>query len=211
MCFRYSSSVGVLQSRSAEWADFLLGDAQTLGISTEYINPATVRESMYAFYARDQWQVSRKFTLSYGIRYELYPLATRDHYGANIYNPNTGVVCLGGLGGAPKDCGVDVGDGNWGPRLGLAYRFNDKTVIRAGYGISVDPNSYRVMRDAYPATIAESISGATSFQAAGTLATEFPPSSDRTCPAMCRSCCRRRSQRQLIRCTISVVTLSHST
>ena len=156
------------------WADFLLGDAQQLGISTEYINPATVRESMYAFYARDQWQVSRKFTVSYGIRYELYPLATRDHYGADIYNPNTGVVCLGGLNGAPKDCGVDVGNGNWGPRLGLAYRLNDKTVLRAGYGISVDPNSYRAMRDAYPATIGESISGATSFQAAGTLTTGIP-------------------------------------
>ena len=131
---------------------------------------------MYAFYARDQWQVSRKFTVSYGIRYELYPLATRDHYGADIYNPNTGVVCLGGLGGAPKDCGVNVGHGDvqqlatW---LGR-HRFNDKTVLRAGYGISVDPNSYRAMRDAYPATIAESISGATSFQAAGTLTTGIP-------------------------------------
>ena len=104
----------------------------------------------------------------------MYPLATRDHYGADIYNPNTGVVCLGGLNGAPKDCGVDVGNGNWGPRIGLAYRFNEKTVIRAGYGISVDPNSYRAMRDAYPATIGESISGATSFQAAGTLATGIP-------------------------------------
>ena len=166
---------GVAPSLYNSWGDFLLGEAQTLGTSTEYINPATVRESMYAFYARDQWQVTRKFTLSYGIRYELYPLATRDHYGADIYNPNTGVVCLGGLNGQPKDCGVDVGNGNFGPRLGIAYRLNDKTVFRAGYGISVDPNSYRAMRDAYPATIAESIAGATSFQAAGTLVTGIPP------------------------------------
>jgi Carboxypeptidase regulatory-like domain/TonB dependent receptor len=165
---------GAAPSLYNAWADFLLGVPQTLGTSTEYINPATVRESMYAFYARDQWQVTRKFTVSYGIRYELYPLATRDHYGADIYNPNTGVVCLGGLNGAPKDCGVDVGNGNWGPRLGLAYRLSDKTVLRAGYGISVDPNSYRAMRDAYPATIGESIAGASSFQAAGTLATGIP-------------------------------------
>jgi hypothetical protein len=165
---------GAAPSLYNAWADFLLGTPQTLGISTEYINPATVRESMYAFYARDQWQVTRKLTLSYGIRYELYPLATRDHYGADIYNPNTGVVCLGGLNNAPNDCGVNVGNGNWGPRIGLAYRLNDKTVLRAGYGISVDPNSYRAMRDAYPATIGESIAGATSFQAAGTLATGIP-------------------------------------
>ncbi len=177
--FTFSGGLTALNGGAAPslyngWADFLLGQAQTLGISTEYINPATVRESMYAFYARDQWQVTRKLTLSYGIRYELYPLATRDNYGADIYNPNTGVVCLGGLNHTPNDCGVSVGNGRVGPRIGIAYRFNDKTVIRLGYGISVDPNSYRAMRDAYPATIAESISGATSFQAAGTLATGIP-------------------------------------
>ena len=59
-------------------------------------------------------------------------------------------------------------------------------MIRAGYGISVDPNSYRAMRDAYPATIGESISGATSFQAAGTSQPEFPQSSGPTCRATLR-------------------------
>jgi hypothetical protein len=157
------------------WADFLLGLPQQLGISTEYINPATVRESTYAFYARDQWQAARRLTISYGIRYELYPLATRDNFGANIYNPVTGIVCLGGVNGNPRDCGVSVGNGNVAPRLGIAYRINDKTVLRVGYGMSVDPNSYRAMRDAYPATIAESISGATSYQAAGSLTTGIPP------------------------------------
>jgi hypothetical protein len=167
-------SGGAAPSLYNAWADFLLGLPQQMGISTEYINPATVRESNYAFYARDQWQVSRKFTLSYGLRYEVYPIATRDNYGANIYNPATGVVCLGGVNGAPNDCGVNTGKGRLGPRIGIAYRLSEKTVIRAGYGISIDPNSYRAMRDAYPATIAESLSGATSFQAAGSLATGIP-------------------------------------
>jgi len=156
------------------WADFLLGLPQQLGTSTEYINPATVRQSSYAFYARDQWQATHRLTVSYGIRYELYPLATRDHYGADIYNPQTGIVCLGGVNGNPHNCGVNVGNGQVAPRLGIAYRFNDKTVLRMGYGISVDPNSYRAMRDAYPATIGESISGASSYQAAGSLTTGIP-------------------------------------
>ena len=81
-----------------------------MGISTEYINPATVREANYAFYARDQWQINRKLTFNYGLRFEAYPLATRDHYGADIYNPETGLVCLGGVSGQPHDCGVKV---NW--------------------------------------------------------------------------------------------------
>jgi hypothetical protein len=157
------------------WGDFLLGLPQQMGISTEYINPATVRESNYGFYARDQWQVNRKLTFNYGIRYEAYPLATRDHYGADIYNPQTGLVCLGGVSNQAHDCGVNVGNGEVVPRLGFAYRLNDKTVIRAGYGLSVDPNSYRAMRDAYPATIALALSGSTSYQAAGSLATGLPP------------------------------------
>jgi hypothetical protein len=177
--FTFSGGLTALNGGTAPtlyngWGDFLLGEANTLGISTEYINPATVRESNYAFYAQDQWQVTRKLTLNYGLRYEVFPLATRDNYGADIYNPNTGIVCLGGVAGQPKDCGVSTGNGNLAPRIGLAYRINDKTVIRIGYGISVDPNSFRAMRDAYPATIGESISGATSFQAAGTLATGIP-------------------------------------
>ena len=157
------------------WGDFLLGTPQSMGISTEYINPATVREANYGFYARDQWQLSRKLTFNYGVRYEGYPLATRDHYGADIYNPQTGLVCLGGVSGQPHDCGVNVGNGEFVPRLGLAYRLNEKTVVRAGYGLSVDPNSYRAMRDAYPATIALALSGASSYQSAGSLATGLPP------------------------------------
>ena len=60
------------------------------------------------------------------------------------------------------------------PRLGIAYRLNEKTVIRVGGGISVDPNTFRYLRDAYPATISTQYSGATSYQAAGSLRTGLP-------------------------------------
>jgi hypothetical protein len=157
------------------WADFLLGLPQSMGISTEFINPATVRASAYAFYVRDQWQVNRKLTLTYGLRYEFYPFATRDNYGGDVYNPNTGLVTLGSVNGTPHSGGVDVGAGQVAPRLGIAYRLDDKTVIRVGFGISIDPNSFRAERDAYPATIALSLNGASSFQAAGSLAVGLPP------------------------------------
>ena len=47
-------------------------------------------------------------------------------------------------------------------------------MIRAGFGISIDPNNFRAMRDAYPAIIALSVSGPTSYQQAGTLTTGIP-------------------------------------
>jgi TonB dependent receptor len=101
-------------------------------------------------YARDRWQVTPKLTLTYGLRWEYYPFATSDHTGAKFFDPNSGNVFIGGIGAVPENDGVLVGHGNFGPRLGIAYRLQSKTVIRAGYGISVDPNNFRALRDTFP-------------------------------------------------------------
>jgi len=156
------------------WADFLLGLPQGLGKALQFINPDAVRMPSWGIYARDQWQVTRKLTLNYGMRYEYYPFATRDHRGGERYDPETNQVLIGGLGDVPEDTGLDVGAGQIAPRFGLAYRVTDKTVVRAGYGISIDPNSFRYLRDAYPAVISSQFSGASTFQAAGSLRTGIP-------------------------------------
>ncbi len=147
------------------YADFLLGLPQAMGKDVQYLNPATVRMPSYGFYARDAWQVNRKLTIDYGLRYEVYLSPTRDHGPAEVYDPQTDRVVRSG---------VETGKGQFAPRLGIAYRLNEKTVIRAGGGISVDPNSFRYLRDAYPATISTQFSGASSFQAAGSLRTGLP-------------------------------------
>jgi hypothetical protein len=177
--FTFTGGVTSLKAGSAttlynDWADFLLGQANQMGKAYQNINPATVRESFFGFYARDQWQVSRKLTVTYGIRYEYYPFAHRDHFGADLYDPSTGNVLLGGFGGIPYDAGMNVGNGQLAPRLGIAYRADDKTVVRAGFGISIDPNNFRAMRDAYPAIIAAQYNGASAYQAAGNLVTGLP-------------------------------------
>ena len=147
------------------WADFLLGLPQSMGKDLQYENPATVRMPSYGLYIRDMWQVNRKLTVDYGIRYEVYPMASRDHYAAERYDPNTDKVYRGGF---------DTGRGQFAPRLGIAYRFDEKTVVRVGAGISVDPNSFRYLRDDYPATISQQFSGASSYEAAGSLRTGLP-------------------------------------
>jgi hypothetical protein len=177
--FNFSGGLTALSGGAAPtlyngWADFLLGLPQSLGKDLQFINPAAVRMPGWGIYVRDQWQVNRKLTLNFGTRYERYPFATRDHRGAERYDPVSDKVLIGGLGSVPEDTGVDVGAGQLAPRFGVAYRLTDKTIVRAGYGISVDPNSFRNLRDAYPATISLQISGASSFQAAGTLKTGIP-------------------------------------
>ncbi len=147
------------------WADFLLGLPTGMGKDVQFLNPATVRMPSYGFYVRDSWQATRKLTINYGMRYEFYPAPRRDHWAGERYDPDTDRVYRGGF---------DVGRGQIAPRLGIAYRMNDRTVFRAGAGISIDPNSFRYLRDAYPATISTQYSGANSFAAAGSLRTGIP-------------------------------------
>lgn len=168
--FNFTGGVTSLKGGAAttpfnSWADFLLGMPQTMGKDIQYLNPATVRMPSYGLYVRDAWQVNRKLTLNYGIRYEYYPAPRRDHWAGERYDPNTDKVYRGGF---------DVGKGQLAPRLGIAYRVTEKTVVRLGGGISVDPNTFRYLRDAYPATISTQFSGENSFQPAGTLRIGLP-------------------------------------
>ena len=141
-----------------------------LGKSTLLFNPNGPRFSTFAFYAQDQWHASPKLTLSYGIRYEYYPFANRDHTGVFRYDPVAGNVLIGGRGTTPTDTGVTVGWGMIVPRFGINYRIDDKTVIRSGFGMTVDPDNFRAFRDAYPAIITQQTNG-TTYVPAGDLRT----------------------------------------
>lgn len=166
---------GAASNHYNSWADFMLGSPQAMGKDIQYINPGTVREKSLGLFARDQWQVRGNLTVTYGVRYEYYPLAHRDHFGFDRYDPTINLVLLGGLGGVPYDTGVDAGHGNFAPRLGAAYRLGEKMVIRTGYGLTIDPNNFRSLRDAYPAVISQQLSGTNSYTPAGSLAVGLPP------------------------------------
>ena len=117
-------------------------------------NPVALRWSQWAWYARDQWQVLPKLTLTLGVRWEFYPFGYSDNgKGLRYLDLNTGNVLIGGYGSVPRDDGIDVGYGQFLPRLGVAYRLRSSTVIRAGYGQSADPNNWRYFRNAYPSVL----------------------------------------------------------
>ena len=131
------------------WADFLLGMPSAAGKVDQLRNPNSVWWKQYAFYARDHWQIGRKLTLTYGLRFEGFPVPRKDHTGINRFDPDTGKVITGGQDGVPFDTGAE-GAYLFLPRVGLAYRLNDKTVLRGGYGQSADPRPFQDVRNAYP-------------------------------------------------------------
>ncbi len=153
-------------------ADFLLGLPQTYGKATQSLNPNAVRWSTFAFYGQDQWQYSPRLTLTAGVRYEYYPFATRDHEGVFRFDPSLGRtnnVVIGGKGGNPQNTGVDIGWGMIVPRVGLAYRITDQTVVRGGFGMTVDPDNFRRFRETYGAVTNINLGGANSYTPADCL------------------------------------------
>jgi hypothetical protein len=146
------------------WAQFLLGFPSHLGKITQFQNPNALRFSDWAFYARDQWQVSSKLTVNYGLRWEYYPIFSHDNYGAVRFDPATDNILIGGEGNVPWDTGANASKKNFAPRIGIAYRLGEKTVIRSGYGITVDPDNMRNQRNAFPSIVNQDFAAANTFQ-----------------------------------------------
>jgi hypothetical protein len=151
-------------SPSNSWAEFMLGYPSRAGKATQFTNPNALRFSTWSMYARDSWQVTRNLTINYGLRWEYYPIYSHDHYGAVRYDPATFNILIGGEGGVPWDTGAHASKKDFAPRLGLAYRLGPKTVIRGGYGISIDPDNMRNQRNQYPSTVLQDYTPLNSFQ-----------------------------------------------
>lgn len=157
------------------YADFLLGQPFRMQKMLQVPDEITTRATVMGFYARDQWQVNRKLTLSYGLRWEYFPVPTRKDRGLENYDPLTNLMMVCGVGDQPKDCGVRVSKRNFAPRLGIAYRLSENTVIRAGYGITNDPYVLsRPMVTNYPALVALTLEGPNSMTAARPIEQGIP-------------------------------------
>lgn len=154
---------GASPNRYNSMADFLLGLPRIFAKST--VDLATIRESVYGLYVRDRWQATRNLTVSLGMRWEYYTMPVRDNRGIERYDPTDNKIYIGGIAGIPEDVGMKASKKGFGPRIGLAYRLGQDTVIRTGYGITADPFSIgRAMRSLYPNVIDLSLEGPNTYQ-----------------------------------------------
>jgi hypothetical protein len=106
-------------------------------------------ENVYrAFYIGDTWQVTKRLTLTLGVRYEINgPWSERFNrltwLDLNVANPlsqQTGLNLMGNielvdspLRGSRNNLNTDYHE--FAPRVGMAYRISDHIVARGGYGI----------------------------------------------------------------------------
>ncbi len=147
-----------------------------LGLDTNYGKNILVPDyfhtitHQYSWYFGDQWQVTPKFTATLGVRWEYYPMPTRDgSRGLERYDFASNSMLLCGVGSTPTDCGVSVSKTMFVPRVGLTYRLTPSFVMRAGYGITNEPyNLADDLRTNYPVLIPLYVT-ADAYQATGVL------------------------------------------
>ena len=133
------------------FASFMAGLTDGGGINN--LHNVDYFRTTYAFYIQDDWKVSPTLILNLGLRYELFLPVTERHNQMGTFdltNPNspTIIVPKGQTAqltptiasmvqlsptGSPGLVNKDLN--NFAPRVGLAYQFLPKTVLRAGYGI----------------------------------------------------------------------------
>jgi Carboxypeptidase regulatory-like domain/TonB dependent receptor len=119
------------------YAAFLLGLVGTAQKSFQY-ELFTGREWQHAMFFRDRWTVKPQLTLDLGLRWEYYPVMTRADRQIEMLDRQTLDVLIGGVGGNPKNMGLVAPKDNLTPRIGVVYRLNENTVLRSGYGATLD-------------------------------------------------------------------------
>jgi hypothetical protein len=92
-----------------------------------------IRQEYYIAYAQDEFHVSPKLTLNYGVRYDYYtPIREANNLQVK-FNVDTGLI-------DPNTTPVFKSTKtNFQPRFGTTFSATEKTIIRAGFGMFVGP------------------------------------------------------------------------
>jgi hypothetical protein len=130
----------------SSFASFLLGDANSGATETNRYVAQLYR--YYGFYAQDDWRISRRLTINLGLRYEFTrPPVENDGDKYSDFTPDKPNPAVNNYPGALRFAGFGEGRentrslvpgwyGGWGPRLGVAYSVDPKTVVRGAFGRS---------------------------------------------------------------------------
>ncbi|WP_213806112.1 TonB-dependent receptor [Granulicella sp. dw_53] len=137
----YTSNTGY------SYASYLLGAVSNSTVTQQPFGVLGGRFHPFAVYGQDDFKVIPKLTLNIGLRWDYLPTFNEAQDRWSFLNPNIANPVTGNLGalqfagnrgaGVSCNCRTPVNNfyKNFGPRLGLAYSIDDKTVIRAGFGI----------------------------------------------------------------------------
>jgi len=106
-----------------------------------------------SFFAQDNWKVSPKVTVNYGVRYDVFTPFTEAHNHISNFDYNEAFAAttpvgaqaalkVAGVSGVSDQAGIQTTYSDFAPRIGFSYSLRPTTVIRGGYGLSYFPGNY---------------------------------------------------------------------
>ncbi|MGA2274475.1 MAG: TonB-dependent receptor [Bryobacteraceae bacterium] len=142
----FTASGSPISTTGLAYASFLLGAVDSSTVTQNAVAETGGRYKTYAWYIQDDFKVSSRLTLNVGLRWNIWSPFTEVNNVMSFFNPTLANPLAGGIpgglefvGNGTDSCGcktpVKQHDINPGPRVGLAYRAAEKTVVRASYSI----------------------------------------------------------------------------
>ncbi len=148
----YSSGSAQVRGGGYDFADFLLGLPQQATVNYG-LGEVSLRGRSFSLYVQDDWRKAANLTLNLGLRYELIlPFVETNGRMVNLdaapgFTAVTPVISgqQGAYSGSYPDGLIRTDANNIAPRVGLAWRVAQGTIVRGGYGISYNAGSYSSM------------------------------------------------------------------
>jgi hypothetical protein len=161
-------------SGTTPFSNFLLGEPATRVIFVPSARPIMdVHNWEQGYFFQDDWKISSRLTLNLGLRYEVItPFVDKHDIMLNFdptFNNNTGRFIISSdqtlkyldpivsatlpvVTAAQSGLGIGRGlvrtdKNNFAPRVGLAFRVTDKSVVRGGYGLYFPTSAAQGIRD----------------------------------------------------------------
>ncbi len=136
----------LLSTTGLSYASYLMGLVDSSSVTQNAVAETGGRYKTYAAYIQDDIKVSSRLTVNLGLRWNVWgPFKEVDNrmsfFNPDLPNPlagnHPGALQFAGDGTDSCHCATPVKMHyvNPGPRLGLAYRLGEKTVVRAGYSL----------------------------------------------------------------------------
>jgi len=131
-----------------DMASFFLGATSSATTNFYNVRAEYPRQYGYAVHFGDSWRVTPRFTANLSMRWDYITPFAEKFNNLSFFDPTGTNSGAGGLPGRLAFAGSKWGNASygkpypevpfkaaWAPRVGFAYTLNDKTVVRAGYGI----------------------------------------------------------------------------
>jgi hypothetical protein len=151
--FEYVTASGGVANQTATNAQRgVNGAAMLLGTGIWWIRPGAnvapaFSQKYFAIYSQNDWRASSKLTINLGLRWEVQPgpterfdrMSSWDFTAQNAFG-TLGAIAFPGVDGYSRNLWDTTYD-NFGPRVGAAYQWNERMVLRGGFGITYLPTN----------------------------------------------------------------------